>query len=159
MDIVAGSWLNYANTASAALLLITMPKADKMSINQDTFTTNLEWDIPHMWILAYSFWNLAFIHMFASHYTVIHVAVLGSALLISLVNRKIWAQARAITLGVYLSLFFTFSRSAFVLFRNPKFVNEPFAIFLVMLALIMTIVHCSQIYFNRNQQSILANAK
>ena len=122
MDIVAGSWLNYANAASAALLLITMPKAEKMSINQDTFTINLEWDIPHVWILAYNFWNLAFIHMFASHYTVIYVAVLGSALLISLVNRKLQAQARAITLGVYLSLFFTFSRSAFALLRNPKFV-------------------------------------
>jgi hypothetical protein len=58
------------------------------------------------WIIGYTLWNWVFVYLnLGLQGSILHIAVLGSALLVVFINKNRWLQARAATLGMYFIVF------------------------------------------------------
>lgn len=106
-DFLAGGWAHYINGIAGILLIATITNTKTMGVQSQQGYTNFTWNLSVFWILGYTFWNINFVYMNFTELTIIHLAVLGSALAVVLDSPKLWFQARAFTLGTYLMIDFS----------------------------------------------------
>jgi Family of unknown function (DUF5692) len=86
---------------------IKSAKVDKKKPH-DLLSPNLNFH----WVIWYTVWNWLFIYMAYPYSSFRHIGVLGAALVLSLLTKDTWLQARAYTLGLYLFFRATFIEAA-----------------------------------------------
>lgn len=106
-DAIVGNTANYLNAVAGFLLIATLEKLRTVHIDKKESYRDLLWSgMTLPWIVGYTLWNWVFIYLnFGFQSSVMHVAVLVSALLVVLRNKDRWLQARAFTLGMYFIFF------------------------------------------------------
>ena len=106
-DVASGHVANYFNALAGILLIITLKKMDSIQINTKDKSKDLSWNGMTLgWIIGYTLWNWVFVYLnLGFQGAVLHVAVLGSALVIGFTSKARWLQARAATLGLYFIVF------------------------------------------------------
>lgn len=106
-DIVTGNIANYLNAIAGILLIATLSKINTIHIDTKSKTRDLCWesmDLP--WVIGYTLWNWLFIYLnYGFQSSIIHIAVLGAALITVFVDRDRWLQARVFTLATYFLIF------------------------------------------------------
>lgn len=102
-----GGLLNYLNMIPGILLICTLPFPNEISVDKKP-TRDLLWNTSMFWIIGYTLWNWVFLYMNWPAFCLMHIPVLLAPLLVSLVNNKLWIQARAFTLGIYLLIHFSY---------------------------------------------------
>lgn len=120
------------NVIAGALLCVSMPLWDRITVRRQTNevissqagggrgggsrpnarrwppVSDLVYDLPWSWILAYTVWNANFAYRWGVEAMIFHGAVLTSALVHALwTGRELWAQARVHTLGCFFMLYIT----------------------------------------------------
>ncbi len=97
-DAFSGHWLN----ATAGLALIaTMRGPAAMSVGSVAGRPSVRYDLPWSWMLAYTLWNLTVVCGLYPRHWLDHLAVLLAPLAAALLDRRLWLEARAFTLGLY----------------------------------------------------------
>jgi len=119
--------INYLNAIAGILLVVTLPSANLIYIDENSIYRDFIWDIPLPWIIGYTIWDITLIYLNLPSTTGVHVAVLGSALLIGLVNNKLWGQVRTFTLGTYFVLAFTY-KPIFAVIEFSNLYDEKIAL-------------------------------
>lgn len=144
LDIAEAYYANYINAAAGVLLIITLPGLRSISLDKESAYHDLAWDIPIGWIIGYTIWNIVFVYLQTPQHMGMHAAILGAALIVGFINNKLWIQARAYTLGIFLMLFFTY-KPMFDVLRTPEITNEGMALVGVVISLGWMIVHLVRI--------------
>lgn len=152
-DIINGHPLNYINAVTGIILIATLPGARSVTIDEEKGYKDLFWNIPILWIISYTIWNLMFIHMTFPIHTGLHASVLGAALIVGLINNKLWIQARAYTLGIFALLLFTYAPILEPIY-TPRVIIEPMAWIGVTIGLVLAIVHCGRLFLDKKRASI-----
>ncbi|MFA4887574.1 MAG: DUF5692 family protein [Candidatus Nanoarchaeia archaeon] len=106
-DAVVGNIANYLNAAAGLLLIATLEEIRTIHVDQTGKHRDLHWNgMTLPWIVGYTLWNWTFVYLnFGFQSSVVHMAVLGSALIVVFRGKERWLQARAFTLGMYFVLF------------------------------------------------------
>ncbi len=109
-DASSGGIGNYLNAAAGFLLIATLEKLRTVHIDKTGKCKDLYWSgMTLPWIIGYTLWNWTFVYLnFGFQSSVAHIAVLGAALTIGLINKDRWLQARVFTLGMFFILFHSF---------------------------------------------------
>ncbi len=109
-DLSGGHLAHYLNATAGVLLIATLfDRLESIRIASESRFRDLEWgSMTLAWVIAYTLWNWTFVFLQYPWNAGKHIAVLGAALLVGLVDPKRWLQARAFTLGTYLILLFSF---------------------------------------------------
>lgn len=102
VDLLKSDWSHHLNALSGVLLTLTLPFVLKRTTIQNTKHRDLRLDIPLPWIVGYTGWNWVFVYLNYPSFTGHHFAILAAALIVALVDRQRWVQARAATLGLSL---------------------------------------------------------
>lgn len=102
-DISGGSTANYLNAIAGVLLVVTLNQINTIHIDDKEGYRDLRWESMTLsWIIGYTLWNWVFVYLnFGFQSSIQHIAVLGPALIIGLINSGRWLQARVLTLGTY----------------------------------------------------------
>lgn len=136
-DVLSHQNLQLINVFTGIILILTIPGPNAMQVDESSPSREFTWDIPFSWILTYTLWNWLFVYgnwpgISAIH----HIAILGSALTIAILNRKWWMEARAFTLGTYFLIWFLFEpyiTNHFSSFEIPSLYN--YYVYLVIVSL------------------------
>lgn len=106
-DITTGTIANYVNVLAGILLIVTLDRLDTIRINTASKQKDLRWSSMTMsWIIGYTLWNWVFVYLnFGFQSGMVHIAVLGSAFVMALVDKERWLQARLFTLGAFFMIF------------------------------------------------------
>lgn len=108
-DMEAGNIANYLNATAGILLVVTLARINTIHIATKSDHKNLQWGgMTLAWIIGYTLWNWVFVYLNLGESAFLHIAVLGSALLVGFTNKKRWLQARVFTLGTYFIIFHSF---------------------------------------------------
>lgn len=107
LGFIEGGLANVLNAVAGLALVAALPRsANAIRIVGSARDLNL--DISRLWVVGYTVWNGAFVYLnypeFAGH----HIAVLGAALVVGVIDPQRWTQARALTLGGYFIALLTF---------------------------------------------------
>ena len=104
-----GNAANYFNAAAGLLLIVTLAKIHTIHIHTGDRFRDLEWKgMTLSWIIGYTLWNWVFVYLNLGESSILHIAVLGSALIVGIMHKERWLEARAITLGTYFIIFHSF---------------------------------------------------
>ncbi len=117
---------------------------------EDSPHRDVAYDIPRIWIVGYTAWNVALILLERHAHIGMHGAILGVALVIGLARPDLWLQTRAYTLGTFLVLFFTW-KPAFGALRPTGAGSESVAKAWVVLGLVVIVVHAAQLLIARRR--------
>lgn len=88
-------------------LIVTIPTARFIGVDSKGYH-DLIWDIPYFWIFSYTLWAWTFGYLAVPNGLFNNAVVLLAPLIVGLVNRKIYIQARACILLFYFMFGFTF---------------------------------------------------
>ena len=145
-----GIW-NLANAGTGVLLMLTCPGARAIRVIEDSPHRDVAYDIPRIWIVGYTAWNVAFILREHHAHIGMHGGILCLALVIGLARPGLWVQTRIYTLGIFLVLFFTW-KPGFVPLRPAGPGSEPIAIGWGLLGLAVMVVHAAHLLLARRRQ-------
>lgn len=140
LDVAKGNYINYMNAAAGVLLIITLPGPHSITVDEESPFRDLTWDIPLNWIIGYTIWNIVLVYLQRPQHLGMHAAILGAALLVGIKNNKLWLQARAYTLAIFLMLFFSY-KPMFVALRPPEIANGAVSLAGAVISLGWMIVH------------------
>ncbi|MEK7073182.1 MAG: DUF5692 family protein [Patescibacteria group bacterium] len=106
-DAVAGSSAHYFSALAGLLLIATLEKLRTVHIDTTGKQKDLCWSgMTLSWIIGYTLWNWGFVYLnFGFQSSILHIAVLASALLTACVDKQRWLQARIFTLGTFFIIF------------------------------------------------------
>ncbi len=109
-DLSGGHLAHYLNAAAGILLIVTLfGRLETIQVNTQSRIRDLEWgSMTLAWVIGYTIWNWTFVFLQYPWNAGKHIAVLGAALIVGLMDPKRWLQARAFTLGTYLMFLFSF---------------------------------------------------
>jgi hypothetical protein len=108
LSLLEGGLANVLNSAAALVLIAALPRnADAVRVVA-TKRRDLHLDVSRLWVVGYTVWNWVFVYLNYPQYTGHHVAVLGAALVVGVIDPTRWVQARAYTLGGYFIAVTTF---------------------------------------------------
>lgn len=109
-DFMTGTVANYVNVLAGLLLVVTLNRMDTIRIRKSSKEKDLRWESLTMaWIIGYTIWNWVFVYVnFGLQSGLVHIAVLGSAFLMALMDKDRWLQARLFTLGTFFMIFHSF---------------------------------------------------
>lgn len=107
-DFTMGQISHILNGIAGLLLIFTLNDINTIEPDSESKSKDLAWDIPFLWVVGYTIWNYTFVYSNFPAHAGNSVAVLGIPLAIAVWKNKYWLQARAITLGVYLIILFSF---------------------------------------------------
>jgi hypothetical protein len=108
LGVLEGGLANVLNAAAALGLIAALPwRAGAVRV-VGTGRRDLHLDIPRLWVVGYTVWNWAFVYLNYPQYAGHHIAVLGAALVVGVIDPKRWVQARAFTPGGYFIAVTTF---------------------------------------------------
>jgi len=102
VDLLKSDWSHHLNALSGVLLTLTLPFVLKRTTIQNTKHRDLRLDIPLPWIVGYTGWNWTFVYLSYPSFSGHHSAILAASLIVALIDRQRWVQARAATLGLSL---------------------------------------------------------
>jgi len=122
-DFSTGTIANYLNVVAGILLVLTLDRIDTIRISP-TGSKDVRWTAMTMaWIVGYTIWNWVFVYLnFGFMSSMVHLAVLGSAFVVVLVDKDRWLQARLFTLGTFFMIFHSFPHLGSKLFEGG--INE-----------------------------------
>lgn len=132
-DVQGGGLANYVNVLTGMLLVATLDTVGSIRIDTASKEKSLRWGgMTLAWILGYTVWNWLFMYLnFGPRPALVHVAVLGSALVIAFVDKERWLQARVYTLATYFMIFpFIPSLGSGLLLGGQ---NETFGLFMSLI--------------------------
>ncbi|MCC6564084.1 hypothetical protein IT087_04300 [Candidatus Uhrbacteria bacterium] len=132
-DVATGTIANYLNALAGILLIVTLERIDTIRITASK-QKDLRWtSITMAWIIGYTIWNWVFVYLnFGLQSGLVHLAVLGSAFAVALVERERWLQARLFTLGTFFMIFHSSPHIRTLLFNGD--INETFGFFASLIA-------------------------
>jgi len=104
---LVGNIINYICCIPGILLFLTLPPPKEINVDTQPIR-DLLWNTPMMWIIGYSLWNWTFVYVTWPEFGIRHVAVLLASLLIGFIDNKLWIQSRALILGIYLLIHFSY---------------------------------------------------
>jgi hypothetical protein len=105
LDVLGTGTAHNLNAVAGILLLATMPwSARHVQVDRASRSQDIRCDLPLGWIVGYTLWNLAFVYLNYPELAGHHVAVLSAALILARLDRGLWVQARAASLGLHLLL-------------------------------------------------------
>lgn len=109
-DLSGGHAAHYLNATAGILLIATLfDRLETIQVNNESRFRDLEWgSMTLAWVIGYTIWNWTFVFLQYPWNAGKHIAVLGAALIVGLIDPKRWLQARAFTLGTYLIFLFSF---------------------------------------------------
>lgn len=143
LSVIEGGFANLLNAAAALVLIAALPwRGDAVQV-AETERRDLLLNIPRLWIVGYTVWNFAFVVVNYPQFTGHHIAVLGAALLIGLIDPKKWVQARAYTLGVYFIAVLTFRSSLHDRLDTSDWIDPRAGLAAAVLALLLSIASLS----------------
>ena len=134
LDIFKKTFSHYCNAAAGILLIVTLATYSSMGLDSSGLYRDLTWNIPVYWILGYTIWNLVIVYLHTPQHFGMHIAVLGSALIVGIIDNNLWIQARAYTLAIFFMLFFTY-KPMFDPVRTPANTHQKLAVGGVALSL------------------------
>ncbi len=152
LGAASGGLWDLANAGTGVLLMLTLPGARTIRVLEDSAHQDVAYDIPRIWIVGYTVWNVALILLENHAHIGMHGAILGVALVIGLARPELWFQARAYTLGTFLLLFFTY-KPGFIPLRPPGPGSESVAVAWVVVGLVSMVLHTAQRLFARRRRS------
>lgn len=132
-DFTTGTIANYLNAAAGILLVLTLDRIDTIRISPKE-PKDVRWTAMTMaWIIGYTLWNWVFVYLnFGFLSGMVHLAVLGSAFAVALVDKDRWLQARLITLGAFFMIFHSFPHLGSKLFGGG--IHEFFGLFAALVS-------------------------
>lgn len=109
-DVASGTSANYLNALAGLLLIATLEKLYTIHIDHKEGYRDLYWSgMTLAWIIGYTAWNWVFVYLnYGLQSSMMHVAVLGAALVVGFVHHERWLQARVLTLGTFFIIFHSF---------------------------------------------------
>jgi hypothetical protein len=104
------------NSAAGILLMFTVPHdRTGMTFSQGN-RKGIFWDVPTGWILGYTLWNLTFMQLTFPYSMGRAASALAAPLLTAFfIDRKLWVEARVMTLGLMLIFGLSFPEPSYVL--------------------------------------------
>jgi hypothetical protein len=103
LDLFGSGLAHGLNAAAGLLLVATLPYADRATrVDTTGEFRDLRYGLTRGWVVAYTVWNWAFVYLNYPAYAGQHTAVLACGLVVAAVDPRLWAQARACTLGLML---------------------------------------------------------
>ncbi len=144
-DFTTGTIANYLNVISGILLVVTLEHINTIRIRTNK-EKDLRWTGMTMaWIIGYTLWNWVFVYVnYGFKSGMVHLAVLGSALMIALIDKERWVQARLVTLGVFFMIFHSFPHLGARLYGGG--INEVFGLGTALVTLGFMSWYTIQIY-------------
>lgn len=139
LDISQKNTKHSINALAGLILLFTLPGYTAISVDESSQYRDLIWDIPLYWIIGYTLWNILFVYMQTPKHLGMHIAVLGSAFVVGLIDNKLWLQTRGYTLGIFLIIFFTY-KPTFDSLRTPNVTHEKIALGVALFNLLWAIL-------------------
>jgi hypothetical protein len=107
LGFIEGGFANVLNSVAGLALVATLPRtADAVRVAGRT--RDLHLGVSRLWVVGYTVWNWAFVYLNYPEFTGHHIAVLGAALVVGMIDPRRWTQARAYTLGGYFIAVLTF---------------------------------------------------
>ena len=130
-DVISGSIANYLNAIAGFLLVATLSKIQTIHI--DKKFKDLHWgSMTLSWIIGYTLWNWVFVYLnYGFQSSILHIAVLESALVVAFVDKERWLQARVFTLGTYFMMMHAVPHLDYRVFTGEY--NESFGLMMAML--------------------------
>ena len=153
-DIVHGDSANYLNAFVGILLIATIEKINTIHIDKRGDYKDLHWSgMTLSWIIGYTIWNWVFVYLnYGFQSSLAHIAVLGSALVIGLIDRERWLQARVFTLGTFFIIFHSFpQRSSNILISEY---NKQFGLITALIAIGFMLIYTA-IFIRRTHKNKL----
>jgi hypothetical protein len=131
-----GTLLSHLNALSGLLLLASLPSLQSLKVSHD-----LLWDVSYSWILGYKLWNWLLVYYLFPNAVMNSIGLLLTPLILSFFNRKIWLQARAYTLAIFLILGLSFWD-----FANPNIspvqINQQILLCLSVILVCWMLIFC-----------------
>lgn len=143
--IISGTAVDIMSAVTGMLLIITCPRPSTIQVADGPYR-DLYWDTPLAWIVGYTIWNLVFIYDYSPQTVGSHAAILGAALLVALINRKRWMQARVITFVGLAILGFTY-RPLFFPIGGPEQANEQWVLIGTIISLVWMLLYSGYYVF------------
>ena len=144
---LAGHGSGHVLNAVAGLLLIgTLPLgANSTRIDSASCCRDLLYGTSRPWVIAYTFWNWAFVYLNYPSLTGHHTAVLAAGGIVAMIDPRRWGQTRASTLGVSLLCTATCYKDMVAWMDTSSWSNEQFGIVAAGIALVFTASHVVQL--------------
>lgn len=133
---------NHLNALLGVALILLMPSPRTIQIEYGLKESNLSFDLPLSWIMAYTIWNFGFIYgNWAGFAAAQHIAVLAVPFFIAWrLGWRYWSQARAITLGLFLVVYNSFYPWFVNEFESSAWQNPTIAIFIAVVGILILMV-------------------
>lgn len=137
-DLATLDFVSAINIFIGAILVISLIDHDN-KVHVDTNSKSKDFITPKLdrnWIVVYTFWNWVYVYSQYPEFALKHIAVLSVPLLMELLNRGSWLQARAITLGFHVIVSLTVNPylDQYIPRLNPSYVLLPRLIVLINLS-------------------------
>jgi hypothetical protein len=150
VDLVGRGSGHALNAAAGSLLIVTLPfGANSTRIDSASCYRDLLYGTSRRWVIAYTFWNWAFVYLNYPSLTGHHTAVLAAGGIVAMIDPRRWGQTRASTLGVSLLFTATFYNDMVAWMDTSNWFNERFAIVAAGIALVFIASHVVQLLFSR----------
>lgn len=108
LDATGGHFAHWLVFLTGALLLATLPSPKGCKIAEANHGEYLYPAMTRAWVVEYSVWNWTFLYLNFPIIAGQHVAVLGAALIVGVLEPQRWLQARGHSLATSLLLMATF---------------------------------------------------
>jgi hypothetical protein len=141
------------NAAAGSLLIMTLPfGANSTRIDSASCYRDLLYGTSRRWVIAYTFWNWAFVYLNYPALTGHHTAVLAAGWIVAMIDPCRWGQTRASTLGVSLLFTATFYNDMVAWMDTSNWFDERFGIVAGGIALVFTTSYVVQLLLPRIAQ-------
>ena len=142
VDFLTGYLPNMLNGAAGILSILAMTRWMGIGPNSRP-TKDLIWaGQPHLWIICYDIWNIAFSYLNFNEYTSNSIALNVVATLLALWIAGTWVSTRGVTLGVFYLYLFTFN--LFVMEKSfvPVPISNTSALTVATISFVTNLVLC-----------------
>ncbi len=103
VDLLHAGPEHLINVLAAIALILSIPLGEAgVRVEGASGFRDLHFDLSRPWIVGYTLWNWSFVILNYPAYAGHHLAILVAALIVGLINPKIWIQIRTATLGLVL---------------------------------------------------------
>jgi len=152
LDVLGTGTAHNLNALAGILLLVTMPwSASQAHVDRASRYQDIRCDLPLAWIVGYTLWNWVFVYLNYPELAGHHVAVLSAALTLACLDRGLWLQARAASLGLNLLLLPNNYAGMLAVHDATGWVDRRFAILAAAISCTWLAIH-TLIKFNVPQQ-------
>jgi hypothetical protein len=140
VDALNAEWTHRLNAVTGVMLIASLPyTSDRTRIETASNLNDLRFDASMPWIVGYTIWNWTFVYLNYASFTGHHTAILAAALLVAIIDRHRWVQARACTLGLSLIPTATNYSGMRSLLNTTNWFDENLALFVGLSALLWMI--------------------